>query len=216
MIAMPAVMVALPGAALGALAPTPVQRLFHRWEAAKRAENAVYASSDDDARHPTAWQARWAVEERLMQVPSVTPHDVLRKAAAWANYGQGDLEGADNPHLTLFWTELSQTIGCRCADAPALGAAADPGLELLALWHQAHALIDALNAVERADDPAAWDARAGRLTTLQDQIAAAPAATPLAWAVKILNANDGDIIENTCTLGAALVAQARTFLERYA
>ncbi|MFC3571399.1 hypothetical protein [Paracoccus simplex] len=97
------------------------------------------------------------------------------------------------------------------APAPTLGADA-PAVSLLALWQQAKALNDRLEATERAEDPTAWDAGMTRLIQLQDRIAAAPACSPEAWAIKILSADDGGAIENASDLGRALVDQARALI----
>ena len=54
------------------------------------------------------------------------------------------------------------------------------------------------------------------LIELQDRIAMAPATSALAWAVKIVSADDGGVIENTGGLGQMLVAQARELMEALA
>ncbi|WP_017999051.1 hypothetical protein [Paracoccus sp. N5] len=97
------------------------------------------------------------------------------------------------------------------APAPALGAAIAP-VSLRALWQHAKALNDRLEATERAEDPVAWDAGMAQLIHLQDRIAAAPACTPEAWAIKVLSADDGGAIENASDLGRALVEQARSMI----
>ncbi|WP_189654872.1 hypothetical protein [Paracoccus mutanolyticus] len=71
-------------------------------------------------------------------------------------------------------------------------------------------------AAKRDDDPAAWDAEMAALIKLQDQIAMAPATSALAWAVKIVAADDGGVIGNTGDLGQMLVAQARELVEALA
>ncbi|MDQ7775882.1 hypothetical protein [Paracoccus aminovorans] len=97
------------------------------------------------------------------------------------------------------------------APAQALGAAAAPA-SLLALWQHAKALNDRLEATERAEDPVAWDAGMAQLIHLQYRIAAAPACSPEAWAIKVLSADDGGAIQNASDLGRALVDQARSMI----
>lgn len=96
--------------------------------------------------------------------------------------------------------------------AQALGAGVASLASLLALWQQAKALNDRLEATERAEDPTAWDAGMAQLIQLQDWIAAAPACSPEAWAIKVLSADDGGAIENTSNLGRALIEQARSMI----
>lgn len=116
-----------------------------------------------------------------------------------------------NRAVGLIQDHIAQPAAVALAPAQALGAAAVPA-SLLALWQQAKALNDRLEATERAEDPTAWDAGMTQLILLQDQIAAAPACSPQAWALKILSADDGGAIENTSELGRALVEQARSMI----
>lgn len=99
------------------------------------------------------------------------------------------------------------------APAAAPGALVDPDRALLALWRDVQERTRVLNALERADDPAAWDAAMAHVVQLENQIAAAPAETPLAWCIKILNADDG-LIGETSSLGRALVDQALDQIRR--
>lgn len=111
---------------------------------------------------------------------------------------------------------IALPLALAATHAVALGAAPDPALDLVACWHQAQVLTAQLEAAERDDDPAAWDAEMAALIKLQDQIAMAPATSALAWAVKIVAADDGGVIGNTGDLGQMLVAQARELVEALA
>lgn len=102
--------VALVGCALPVQAETetPVAALFREWKVAKDAENAVYASTDDEAAHLRAWDHRYAIERRLMDAPSMTPLDWAIKICAWCNFGDGVCEdGRENPQL---WAEARALV----------------------------------------------------------------------------------------------------------
>lgn len=89
---------------------TPVAALFREWTAARAAEAATYAATDDEAEHDRAWQAAWDAEKRLLATPSQCPADVLMKLAAWSRFGTDDSE-ASSRHLAQVWAEARAMVG---------------------------------------------------------------------------------------------------------
>lgn len=99
---------AVPFAALPAVAQaeTPVERIFREWQAARNVEEAT--SGDDDAVYEAAWQARFAVEERLMAEPSQNRRDWMLKICAWSYWGEGG--GPDRIESPQLWAEARALI----------------------------------------------------------------------------------------------------------
>ena len=88
---------------------TPVAALFREWKAAKIAEEAAFAASDDDAAGQQEWAARVALEKRLMEAPATSAADWAMKIAAWCNFGESSCQDSkQNPQL---WAEASALVG---------------------------------------------------------------------------------------------------------
>lgn len=90
---------------------TPVAALFREWQAAKEVEEAAYEAcpDDDDKACDAAWNARYAVEKRMMEAPCETPRDWLLKSCAWANFGDGN--GPDRVDSPQLWAEARALVG---------------------------------------------------------------------------------------------------------
>ncbi|RWR08502.1 hypothetical protein [Paenirhodobacter populi] len=106
--ALAAPLAAVPAVAV-AETETPVMALFREWTEAKAAENAIVASTDDEAVHDKAWNDRFAVELRLMKEPAQNALDWALKICAWSNFGDGVCQDRfENPAL---WIEARALVG---------------------------------------------------------------------------------------------------------
>lgn len=89
-------------------AETPVMKVYREWVAAKEVETAAYAVANNDAAQDAAWDARHAIEKRIMTVPSETLNDWALKMAAWSNFGEGDCQ--DERQAPMLWAEARALI----------------------------------------------------------------------------------------------------------
>ncbi|MFV0409962.1 MAG: hypothetical protein ACK5LJ_09805 [Paracoccus sp. (in: a-proteobacteria)] len=111
-----------PAVALAACVPlsaaageTPVEIIFKQW---KVQNDRLEAFNPDKIAENKAlfdkweavWDARWEIEQRLVQTPSQNERDVLLKMSAWTQFGNGDLEGGSD-HLAALWAETRALIG---------------------------------------------------------------------------------------------------------
>ncbi len=103
-VALVAPALAVPAVAVAAT-ETPVMALFREWTAAKVTEESAYnvCCEDDEA-----WQARFAVEKRLILAPCQTSHDWLLKITARSNYGDGS--GPDSMESPQLWAEARALV----------------------------------------------------------------------------------------------------------
>ncbi|WP_374292882.1 hypothetical protein [Paenirhodobacter enshiensis] len=87
----------------------PIVTLFREWQAAKSAEKAVCAITDDEDETDRAWLVRYEVEKRLMREPSRDAREWMLKLCAWTNFGDTDAPNAqESPQL---WAEARALVG---------------------------------------------------------------------------------------------------------